>query len=155
MQHRPVDTLSPLSPYHLANLSPLSPHHHIILSPHHLIPTSSLSLSSPHLVLVLTSSLYSPEYSLSRTLYSFFIGFSLLPDFYLDPRVLSVSSLSSLSSFLTLSFLFRTCLHMLPYLGPCALCLLLSVMHSVPKDTQGSAKNRWAILMERPTSFWT
>ena len=28
------------------------------------------------------------------------------------------------------------------------------VTHSIPKDAQGSAKARQAILMERPTSFW-
>ena len=28
------------------------------------------------------------------------------------------------------------------------------VMHSIAKDSLGSAKTRQAILMERPTSFW-
>ena len=32
--------------------------------------------------------------------------------------------------------------------------VLAVVMHSIAKVFLGSAKSRWAILMERPTSFW-
>ena len=52
--HHPVDTLSPLSLYHLANPSP--PHHHITLSPHHLVTTSPC-----HLVTLSPLHLYHPN----------------------------------------------------------------------------------------------
>ena len=112
-----------------------SPYHSILLVPVLVLSLSlSLSLSCPCPHLILTSSLprprplpspYTPEYSLSWTLYSYLSGPRSL-DFYLDPHVPSVSFSSSPSSFLTLSFPFHTYLHMLPCLGPCAPCLLLS-----------------------------
>ena len=85
---------------HLDTLSPCL-HPRLCLCPHLILTLSlssplSLSLSCPCLVLILASP-YTPEYSLSWTLYSYFSGPRSL-DFYLGPHVSPVLFLSSPSS---------------------------------------------------------
>ena len=136
LYHHCAMTLSTKVPYYrpitLSLASHPRPHPRLISS-----SSLSLSLSRPRLISSSPStstststsscllSPYTPEYSLSWTLYSSFSGPSSL-DLYLDSRVSSVLFLSSPSSLLTLSFPFCTYLHMLSYFGPCAPRLLLS-----------------------------
>ena len=115
----------PLPPYPCHHIpATISPHHHITSSPYHSI-TFVTSLPHPCLHLTLSSSLSSPcpcpcpcpclVLVLIFFLTSVFpfldtafvpLGSPFSLDFYLYPHVLSVSSLSSPSSFLTPSFLF-------------------------------------------------
>ena len=127
-----------LSPHHLITISlhHSPPRHHITLhqgtislstlSPYHPISLLShpcLVLSSSSLRPRLLSSLYTPEYSLSWTLYLS----PLIPvNFYLDPHVPSVS--------------FHLCPHSRPLVSSFILvstCSLIFVMHSVQKDSWG------------------
>ena len=125
-------TSPPSSPWHPITLPLYHSYHHITTSPCHLITLHHPDTLSPYHFITSSPSSSRPHIPLSIP----FLGYCIHPSLVLvlswllswSPCITSILLFISVhtSECVHLSFLFGTYLHVLLYLGPSALCLLLS-----------------------------